>query len=246
MEEQDSVTKPRSRVWLDRAQALFEVFLVSGVLSSFIASLPFAIYSHGSGISLKSARVVAGFVLLEAAITLLLLSLILKAHGEKLSDLGLRWARWKSELPIGIATVPFLFLLNGVVGVLFKYFLPRFFSEHNPLVEIIHAPQDLVLFIFAGLLAGGIKEELQRAFVLERFRVHLGGAWFGLAVWSIAFGAGHYIQGVQGTVVAGLLGFVFGVIYLVRKNLIAPMVSHGLYDTAALLGYWFFRSVIQT
>lgn len=245
MEEQNSSSEPRSRVWLDRGQALFEVFLVSGVLSSFIATLPFAIYSHGSGMNLKSAPVVAGFVLLEAAITLLLLNLILKAHGEKLSGLGLRWVRWKSELRIGLAVVPFLFLLNGIIGVLFKHFLPRLFSEHNPLVEIIHAPQDLVLFVIAGLLAGGIKEELQRAFILERFRAHLGGAWFGLVLWSIAFGAGHYVQGAQGTVVAGVLGFVFGVIYLVRKNLIAPIVSHGLYDTLALLGYWFFRGVIQ-
>jgi membrane protease YdiL (CAAX protease family) len=99
----------------------------------------------------------------------------------------------------------------------------------------------LVLLIISVLIAGGIKEELQRAFILIRFRDHLGGARLGLVLWSIAFGAGHYVQGFQGMVIAGLFGLVFGTIYLLRGNLIAPMVSHGLYDMVALLGYWFLR-----
>jgi membrane protease YdiL (CAAX protease family) len=239
MELPESTPEPRQRVWLDRLQALFEVLLMSGVFSSFVATVPLAIRAHGSDALLKSVRTVASFVLLEAGITFLLLALILRAHGETLADLGLRFDRWRGRLILGIAIVPGLFFLNGLVGSMFRIFLPRYFTGRNPLMEIVHSPQDLILFIISALIAGGVKEELQRAFILTRFRHHLGGAWLGLVLWSIAFGAGHYVQGVQGMVIAGLFGLGFGLVYLLTSNLIAPMVSHGLYDTLALLGYWF-------
>jgi membrane protease YdiL (CAAX protease family) len=60
----------------------------------------------------------------------------------------------------------------------------------------------------------------------------------GLIVWSLAFGAGHYVQGVHITI-ATIYGFVFGILYLLRGSLIAPIVAHAAYDTMALLIYWF-------
>jgi membrane protease YdiL (CAAX protease family) len=241
MEPPESTTETQKRVWLDRLQAFFEVILMSGLFSSFVATVPFALRAHSTEALLKSVRVVTSFVLLEAGITFLLLALILKAHGETLADLGLRWDRWRSQLVIGITVLPVLFFLNALIGGAFRLFLPKYFTERNPLMEIIHDPEDLVLLIISVLIAGGIKEELQRAFILIRFRDHLGGARLGLVLWSIAFGGGHYVQGFQGMVAAGFFGLVFGVVYLFRGNLIAPVVSHGLYDTVALLGYWFLR-----
>ncbi len=237
----ESVPEPRKSFSAARLQALFEILLMSGLLSSFVASLPFVAGKHSREALLTSVRYVTGFVMLEAAITLMLLALLMKVHGEKLSDLGLRWDRWRTQLAVGIFVVPLLFFLNGAVGALFRFCLPRFFTEHNPLLEIIHTPSDLALFILAVLAAGGVKEELQRAFIIIRFRDHLGGAWLGLALWSIVFGAGHYVQGVQGVAVAALFGFVFGSIYILGGRLIAPMVSHGVYDTVALLTYWVLR-----
>ncbi len=242
MELPESTPEPQPRVWLDRLQALFEVLLMSGVFSSFVATVPLALHAHNSEALLKSVRSVTSFVLLESAVTFALLAFLLKAHGETLADLGLRFDRWRSQFMLGLAVVPGLFVLNGLVGTAFRVFLPQYYSERNPLMELVHSPQDLALFVISVLIAGGVKEELQRSFILTRFRRHLGGAWLGLVLWSIAFGAGHYVQGVQGIVIAGLFGLVFGAVYLLTANLIAPMVSHGCYDTLALLGYWFLRS----
>ncbi|HYK88253.1 MAG TPA: CPBP family intramembrane glutamic endopeptidase [Acidobacteriota bacterium] len=236
------ITPPlQRRVWLDRLQAIFEILLMSGVFSSFVAAAPLAIHSRGTEALLRSVRTVASFVLLESGVTFVLLALILRAHGETLADLGLRLNRWRGQILVGIAIVPCLFLLNALVGGFFRIFLPKYFMERNPLMEIILSPRDLILFITSALIAGGVKEELQRAFIIVRFRQHLGGAWLGLVLWSMAFGAGHYVQGLQGMVVAGLFGLVFGAVYVLRANLIGPMISHGLYDALALLGYWYFR-----
>jgi len=225
--------------WMDRLQALLEVLLLSGLVSGFVASLPFSAI-HGAGTPLTaSAKSVSTFLLLEASICLILLLLVLHMNREPLRDLGVRPDRWPSHAVVGLALVPVLFLTNGIVAFSFKLLLPKYFLDRNPLVDVIRTPQDLIIFLCVALFAGGIKEELQRAFILNRFRQHLGGAWLGLVVWSLAFGAGHYIQGPQGVVAASIYGLVFGGVYLARGSLVAPVVAHATYDAVALMGYWF-------
>jgi membrane protease YdiL (CAAX protease family) len=235
----NSETRPTT--WLDRIQALFEVLLLSGLLSSLLAGLilyPF--HREQPPNLLANAKVLSAFLLLEAVIAFFILALILKARRENLSSIGLRWHGWKSNVVIGLALVPFLFLLNGIVAFVFRTYLPQYYLEENPLIQLIQTPQQLALLIFSALVAGGIKEELQRAFILTRFRLYLGGAGLGLVLWSITFGAGHYVQGVQGIVTAGLYGLIFGIVYLQSRSLIAPIIAHSAYDSLALLTYWFF------
>lgn len=239
-ESSEPAASPR-QPWVNRLQAAFEILLVSGFVSSFIAAFPFYRRLNAAGFPLNSVYPLCSYVLLEAGITLGLLLLVMRARGERIADLGFRRHVWKPDLLIGLALVPVLFLMNGVIAAVFQTYLPKHFSSHNPLLEIIHTRQELGLFVFSALFAGGIKEELQRAFILTRFRKYLGGAWLGLFLWSIAFGAAHYVQGWQGIVAAGVFGFVFGAVYLARGSLLAPMVAHGLYDSLVLLGYWTFR-----
>ena len=139
---------------------------------------------------------------------------------------------------IGLTLVPFLFLINAAVAVSLKLYFPQYYVEENPITELIQTPQQLVLLIFSALIAGGIKEELQRAFIITRFRLHLGGAGLGLIIWSIGFGLGHYVQGVQGILIATIYGFIFGIVYVLSGSLIAPIIAHGAYDTLALVAYW--------
>jgi membrane protease YdiL (CAAX protease family) len=241
IEEDDTGLMPQN-TWMNRIQAAFEVFLVSGIVSSFIAAIPFYRKMGGSGLQLQNANVVCGYVLLEAAIAILLLMLIMSAHRESPGKIGLRWVHWKSNALIGICLVPVLFLCNGLISYIFQAYFPQHFTDRNPLLEIIHTRRELVLFMISAILAGGIKEELQRAFILTRFGEWMGGAWVGLVLWSVAFGAAHYVQGWQGIITAGFFGLLFGVVYLMRRSLVGPMVAHGLYDTLALLGYWFLRN----
>jgi uncharacterized protein len=232
--------QPR-KTWLDRAQALFEVLLLSGLLSSLLAGLilyPFRGQKPPN--LLLSAKTLSVFLLLESGIAFLILAVILKIRRETIFGLGLRWHRWKSQLAIGLALVPCFFLLNGAVALIFRTYFPQYYLDENPLTQLIQTPQQLALLIFSALVAGGIKEELLRAFILTRFRLYLGGAGLGLVLWSIGFGAGHYVQGAQGIVTAGLYGLIFGAVYLQSGSLIAPIVAHSVYDSLALLAYWLF------
>jgi uncharacterized protein len=225
--------------WIDRVQALFEVLLLSGLISSVLASLfLYAFQGKNAQDILANMQGFSAFLLLEAGITFLILAILMKARHENVKTLGLQWNRWKFNLVLGLMLVPFLFLVNGVMGFIFQKYFPQYFVEKNPIMELIHTPQQLALIIFSALIAGGIKEELQRAFILVRFRDYLGGAWFGLILWSLAFGLGHYVQGAQGVVTAAIFGAFFGMLYLLTGSLMAPIVAHSVYDSLALLAYW--------
>lgn len=187
------IDNPRKPL-IDRLLAIFEVLLLSGLPSSSLAL--FAFHRKSVEFLTNDPETLSAFLLLEAGITLLLLAIILRAHRETVDSLGLQWDRWKANLLIGLALVPCLFLINAIVVSVIRIYLPKYYLEQNPLTEIIHTPQQLVLFIFSALVAGGIKEEIQRAFILTRFGRYLGGAGLGLffveyCFWSRALCAGN-------------------------------------------------------
>jgi membrane protease YdiL (CAAX protease family) len=103
------------------------------------------------------------------------------------------------------------------------------------LQELLRSPRDAWLFALVALAAGGVREEIQRAFLLHRFDVQLGGRLIGLFVTSLLFGAGHMFQGADVAIATGLLGAFWGIIYLHRGSIVAPMVSHAGFDLVQIV-----------
>jgi len=219
----------------ERIAAFLEVLLVA----LFGSLLALAIFQAFSVNPIAQARTVFVFLLCESAVTLLAVVLLLRFRRERVRDLGLSPAGWASEVGLGFLVVPVLFGATVVVSVIFQRFLPQFVQIENPLLDLVRSPLDLLLFMLSSVWVGGVKEEIQRAFILTRFDRHLGGIWFGLLVWSAFFGVMHGMQGIDKAAGAGVLGLLFGLIYIWRRNLIAPMVAHALYDITTLLIFWF-------
>jgi membrane protease YdiL (CAAX protease family) len=111
----------------------------------------------------------------------------------------------------------------------------------NPLQDLVRSPRDAWLFALVLVAAGGVREEIQRAFLLHRFDVWLGGPIVGLAVTSAGFGAGHLIQGADAAVTTAVLGAFWGYVYVLRRSCIAPMVSHTGFDLVQVVQYLGFR-----
>ena len=105
----------------------------------------------------------------------------------------------------------------------------------NPLEGFLGTQTGIGMFLVVVIVAGGVREELQRAFLLHRFRGDLGQPWVGLFITSLAFGMGHTLQGLDAAIITGSLGALWGAIYLVRGSAVAPMVSHSLFNSAELL-----------
>jgi membrane protease YdiL (CAAX protease family) len=168
--------------------------------------------------------------LLSMADTLLLLCLIfhfLRRHREHPAEVFLGAQPPRRELLLGLMLTPVVLgiALGGVS--LLHYLWPALRNvPENPFTALLHSPLNAAIFTAVAIVAGGLREELQRAFILHRFERHLGGGIVGLVVFSLAFGLGHSMQGWDAAVVTGLLGAVWGIVYLMRRSVVSTIVSH--------------------
>ena len=158
-------------------------------------------------------------------ITLILAFLTL--HGESPRALFLGRRPPAREVVLGLLLVPVvLFGVAAVVAAL-RVWLPELHNVTvNPLEALLAERRDTWLFLMVLVVAGGLREEIQRAFVLRRFEQSLGGAWVGLVLFSLAFGAGHLEQGHDVAVATACLGFFWGIVYLRRRSIVATVTSH--------------------
>jgi membrane protease YdiL (CAAX protease family) len=109
----------------------------------------------------------------------------------------------------------------------------------NPLASLLRNPRDAAVFAVVVVVAGGVREEIQRAFILDRFERHLGGALVGLGVFSLVFGLGHALQGWDAVLLTATLGVIWGALYLARRSVVAPIVCHAAFNLAQVLYHTF-------
>jgi hypothetical protein len=214
---------------MDRVVSFVEVLFCSGLFSQVMLALllqaagwsPF----HADGT--LSLRYVTTVSLFDTAIVMGLAIYFLRSRGERPGEIFFGVRRRLREAWVGVALVPAILLAVALIGWGLRWLAPWLHNvEENPLASLVRDPNDLVVFAAVVVLAGGVREEVQRAFILHRFRQHLGGATAGLLIFSVAFGAGHVMQGYDAAILIGLLGLAWGWIYLRRGSLVAPMVSH--------------------
>jgi membrane protease YdiL (CAAX protease family) len=105
----------------------------------------------------------------------------------------------------------------------------------NPLEQLAATPGGAAVFALVAIVAGGVREELQRAFLFRRFERHLGGAAVGIVALSVGFGLGHVVQGWDAVIGTAVLGCLWLVLYARRRSVIAPMVSHAGFNALEVL-----------
>jgi membrane protease YdiL (CAAX protease family) len=108
----------------------------------------------------------------------------------------------------------------------------------NPMQDLLRRPRDAGLFAIVVIVAGGVREEIQRAFILHRFDRWLGGAGVGVVVSSAIFGLGHLLQGNDVAVATALMGAFWAIVYVRRRSVVAPMVSHATFDLMQLAQFF--------
>ena len=192
------------------------------------------------GEALSNSRVLGLLLLADATCTIAFLWCMQRFRGRKLRSLG--WSRRGRvrEFRLGLQVFLGLILLMFLLSAFIQAVIPGWVTEENLILALLETPADLAIFLVASLYAGGIKEELQRAFILTRFEDHLGGALPGLVLWSAVFGSLHYTQGADNAVKAGFLGLVLGLLYWKRQRLEAPIVAHTLFNVVVVFLVYFF------
>jgi len=221
----------------ERLGALVEVILCSDYPTQILLGslLTVAGYSAKTAGGALSIGYVATLSLLDTVVLLSLIWLFLRAHGERPREIFLGPREVAHEFHLGFRLSFFCFILIIAVLATLQLLAPSLHTvEHNPLGDLIHPGRDALIFALVVVVAGGVREEIQRAFLLHRFEQSLGGGAFGLAVVSVGFGSGHIVQGLDAAIATGVLGAFWGVIYLRRRSAVAPMVSHAGFNLLQL------------
>jgi CAAX protease family protein len=214
-----------------RALAICEILLCSSVPTQ----LSIVGFMQAAGWGLGTEPSLPAIAFLGAADTALLIGImvaITRAHGGSIKELWLGHRHPLGETMLGLFLVVPVFIIVGVVMTVLMQFVPSLHNVPvNPFEELATGgARDAALLGVVAILAGGFREELQRAFLLQRFERHLGGPIVGVVVLSLAFGLGHYPQGWDATITTGLLGAFWAIVYLRRRSTVAPMVSHALFN----------------
>ena len=213
-----------------RLLAAIEVLLCSGLPTQMALALLFTRIGLASGRGMRIGFV-APLLLTDTALLIGLILLFLHVHRESPAEVFFGGRGWVSELkaagPMTVKAYGIAVLVLVSLGVLAPWLHT---VEQNPLQNLLRTPRDIAAFAVVVVVAGGVREEVQRAFVLRRFELWLGGPLVGVLVSSVAFGAGHAVQGMDAAITTGLLGAFLAVSYLRRRSIIAPVVSHAAFD----------------
>ncbi len=183
-----------------------------------------------------SLEFIATVSFLDTALIALLIRVFLMASGEHSRDVFLGRRRPLGEIGRGLALVPVAFVL--VTGLVFamRALAPSLNNvRENPLAAFMTNPLDTAIFAVVVVLAGGVREELQRGFILHRFGQSLGGMWVGNLVFGLAFGLLHLDQGRDIALAIGLLGLAWGALYIRRGSILMSISNHAGFNAAQVL-----------
>ncbi len=237
----DVAADPDKPPLIGRVVALFEVALCSdfptqlAVGATLVAFGVRPVTSTGA----LSLRYIVGLSLIDTVVLVALICAFIRSHDERVRDVLLGGRPIGREVRLGLPlTIGALAIAVAIIGIV-RLIAPSLHNlPRNPLEDLISRPRDAWLFALVVVVAGGVREEIQRAFILHRFDVWLGGPIVGLIVSSVAFGLGHGLQGKDVTIATGTLGLYWGIVYLRRRSCLAPMVSHAGFNLIEVLQYF--------
>ncbi len=232
--------------WLAAIQAITvsgipTQLVMAAVLIFGLGMSPFGPDGIDGGISLEFTAMV---LLFDTALTAILIRVFLEMSGETSRAVFIGPRPVFGEMVRGVALVPVVMIGVTIVALGLRTIAPWLHTvKESPLLKYMDTPTEAAVFFVVVVLGAGIKEELQRAFVLHRFEHYLGGRRLGLVLFSAWFGILHFDQGLDVAASIGLLGLFWGVMYLKRRSAVLTMVNHASFNAAQVVQVLVARSL---
>lgn len=228
-----AVTGPPGPPPMTRGRAVAEAVLCSSYPTQIVAAalLAAAGLASSNGAGTINPTFIITVSLLDAVLVVGLIVYLLRRRGESVASVMLGQAPWGREAMVGAALVlPVTFGVAGLVVAVRALWPSLQNVPVNPMTALMADPERVVLFAVVVVFAGGVREEMQRAFQLHRLAptVLPGGA--ALLLTSVAFGLGHTLQGYDVAVATFGLGLLWGAMWLRRRSIVAPAVCHALFN----------------
>jgi membrane protease YdiL (CAAX protease family) len=164
------------------------------------------------------------------------LLLVLRREGRTLGDIGWRVSSGRGlvrELAVGVAFGLAFYLLKELgfdsIRALAAGAEPTFTTLFRFRPSLTELPLLLVATTFIA-----VEESVYRGYGLPPLRSRWGVV-VALAVMGVLFGLLHWGNGGLAIVFTGTLGVLYGVLFLWRGTLVAPVAGHALYNALVIL-----------
>jgi hypothetical protein len=164
--------------------------------------------------------------------------LSMRLRGQRWRDIGLSFpSNWRRLLLIGIAAGIAMELLELFATQPLLVALTGKYPDLSDFHELIGNVRLLLLLVAGSWVLAGVGEELVwRGYILNRVADLLGRRRLGWAmsigIVSIVFGLAHSYQDWTGIIENSIDGALLALLYIAcGRNLIAPIVAHGVTDT---------------
>jgi membrane protease YdiL (CAAX protease family) len=220
----------------DRVSAILEILLCSGIPSQLALAYMFALAGFTPLVGGRlSFAYIATLLLVDATLIIALIFWLLGRRGERPGDVFLGTRPVGHEMKLGVGLTAVVFALAVLILSTARMFFPSLHNvKENPLQDLIQTPAQALILAVVATISGGLREEIQRAFIVHRFEQYLGGAHVGLILYSLIFGFGHSLQGWDAVLATTLLGMFWGWVYISRRSIMAPVVSHSGFNAAEI------------
>ena len=107
-----------------------------------------------------------------------------------------------------------------------------FSSPSTPLPTYMVA-RDIIQYLLAAALVVVValtEETVFRGYLILRLGAVTRSPFLAVLLSAVIFSIGHGYEGSAGVITVGFMGLVFGLVYLWRQSLTAPVVMHFLQD----------------
>lgn len=215
--------------------AILEVVAVSGIPTQLLVAIVLMLTTNMRALDENfqgfTLEFIATLMLIDTALIAILIRVFLELSGEDSRTVFIGRKKVWGEVWRGLAFLPVVMIGVTVIVLGLRALIPSLHTvKTNPLEQYMNHPFDGAIFMVVVVLGAGVKEELQRAFILHRFDQALGGMRLGLAVTSIVFGILHATQGIDASIGIGLLGLFWGWLYIRRRSAVMSIVNHAGFD----------------
>ncbi len=163
----------------------------------------------------------------------LIIYLIYLDSQKKLIDFGIKKLKFKDLPYIGITIVALLSIIALIQ--LFYLLIPFPNKSQEMFLWEIDNLYIIPFILITSFLTGYSEELFFRSYLYTRMeqlqfnRTHI------IITVNLIFALGHMYEGISGGITAFILGMLFSIIFIWKKNINIPAIVHGLYNFTVLL-----------
>jgi membrane protease YdiL (CAAX protease family) len=142
---------------------------------------------------------------------------------------GGRWTSWKQAATDVAIAAPFWVLWTATARFTWHLIGPSH-EPRGPLSFPPHGLLDISAWLALSATAGFCEEIMYRGYFQQQVRAITGSAAVAVVAQALLFGLGHTYQGWKPVFVITILGLLYGLLALWRRNLRSAMIAHAWSD----------------